>query len=176
MARGLDYYTGAIYEAVLVDEGREVGSIAAGGRYDDLVGMFNPKGNKIPCVGFSIGIERIFTIIEKKRSARDVDVFVCSVEGREGKGDLIIPRMKILSQLWSSGIRAEMSYKEKPRFVNQLEYCEKNNILIAILVGENEWKKGVVKIKSVFNREDKGVEVLIENMVNEVKKVIEQLN
>lgn len=68
LARGLDYYTGVIYEAVLV--GAEVGSVAGGGRYDDLVGMFEGKG-QVPCVGVSLGIERLFAIIE----AREVREF-----------------------------------------------------------------------------------------------------
>jgi histidyl-tRNA synthetase len=63
LARGLDYYSGAIYEAVLTDTDH-VGSIAAGGRYDRLVGMFLPSDKQIPAVGLSIGIERIFTIIQ----------------------------------------------------------------------------------------------------------------
>jgi histidyl-tRNA synthetase len=77
LARGLDYYTGVIYEAVLEkvdipsskeDEGVGVGSIAGGGRYDDLVGMFAQKNAKIPCVGFSIGVERVFSILRHKAS------------------------------------------------------------------------------------------------------------
>ena len=63
LARGLDYYTGLIYEAVLTDTDR-VGSIAGGGRYDGLVGMFS--GKDIPAIGVSIGIERVFTILEEK--------------------------------------------------------------------------------------------------------------
>lgn len=83
LARGLDYYTGVIYEAVLTQAGLApvstessngapteecvtVGSVAGGGRYDGLVGMFDPKGRKVPCVGVSIGIERIFSIMEQK--------------------------------------------------------------------------------------------------------------
>jgi histidyl-tRNA synthetase len=62
LARGLDYYTGLIYEAVLTDTDR-VGSIAGGGRYDGLVGMFS--GKDIPAIGVSIGIERVFSILEE---------------------------------------------------------------------------------------------------------------
>lgn len=64
LARGLDYYTGVIYEAVLTS-GENVGSISGGGRYDGLIGMFS--GKEVPSVGGSIGIERIFNILEKKR-------------------------------------------------------------------------------------------------------------
>jgi histidyl-tRNA synthetase len=63
LARGLDYYTGVIYEALLTDTDR-VGSISGGGRYDGLIGMFS--GKSIPSVGGSIGIERIFNILEEK--------------------------------------------------------------------------------------------------------------
>lgn len=63
LARGLDYYTGLIYEGVLLEEGK-VGSIAGGGRYDGLVGMFS--GTNIPAVGVSVGIERVFAILEEK--------------------------------------------------------------------------------------------------------------
>lgn len=76
LARGLDYYTGVIYEAVLEspsssssksDDTVGVGSIAGGGRYDELVGMFaQSKNSNIPCVGFSIGVERIFSILKQK--------------------------------------------------------------------------------------------------------------
>lgn len=66
LARGLDYYTGVIYEAVLTDGTSQVGSIAAGGRYDNLVGMFSASNAQTPCVGVSIGIERVFAIMEQR--------------------------------------------------------------------------------------------------------------
>ncbi|GMH87624.1 hypothetical protein TL16_g10917 [Triparma laevis f. inornata] len=68
LARGLDYYTGVIYEAVCVEEGVQVGSIGGGGRYDGLAGMFS--GEDVPCVGVSVGIERVFTLMEKKLKVR----------------------------------------------------------------------------------------------------------
>lgn len=76
LARGLDYYTGVIYEAVLMagqspkEEGT-VGSVAGGGRYDGLVGMFDPKKKTVPCVGLSFGIERLFAIQEQKQRAEN---------------------------------------------------------------------------------------------------------
>lgn len=68
-AAGLDYYTGVIYEAVLTDPSIGVGSIAAGGRYDNLVGMFTTGGTVVPCVGVSIGVERVLAIMENKMAA-----------------------------------------------------------------------------------------------------------
>ena len=85
LARGLDYYTGLIYEAVMTSECNvcsptrpkmsQVGSIAAGGRYDNLVGMFTTSDKQTPCVGISIGVERVFAIMEE--NAKAVYAFDC---------------------------------------------------------------------------------------------------
>jgi histidyl-tRNA synthetase len=66
LARGLDYYTGVIYEAVSMNGNTQVGSIGGGGRYDTLVSMFQDAGNVTPCVGVSVGIERVFTLMEQR--------------------------------------------------------------------------------------------------------------
>jgi len=66
LARGLDYYTGVIYEAVCMNGNTQVGSIGGGGRYDNLVSMFQEAGKVTPCVGVSIGIERVFTLMEER--------------------------------------------------------------------------------------------------------------
>ena len=66
LARGLDYYTGVIYEAVCMNGNTQVGSIGGGGRYDNLVSMFQEAGKITPCVGVSIGIERVFTLMEER--------------------------------------------------------------------------------------------------------------
>ena len=66
LARGLDYYTGVIYEAVCMNGNTQVGSIGGGGRYDNLVSMFQEAGKVTPCVGVSVGIERVFTLMEER--------------------------------------------------------------------------------------------------------------
>jgi histidyl-tRNA synthetase len=114
LARGLDYYTGLIYEAVLTDTDK-VGSIAGGGRYDGLVGMFSTS-KTIPAVGVSIGIERIFTILEDKAKG---DSSIRSVEtqiliAQIGK-NLTKERLKICSELWARGIKAETLYNDNPK-------------------------------------------------------------
>ena len=119
LARGLDYYTGVIYECILKSEQKEkkspengeeagtVGSVAAGGRYDNLVGMFDSKKKQVPCVGISIGVERIFSVIENKFAnegiktrTNEIEVYVASAH----KG-LHEKRLKILSDLWAQGIK-----------------------------------------------------------------------
>ncbi|XP_014309303.1 histidine--tRNA ligase, cytoplasmic isoform X2 [Myotis lucifugus] len=117
LARGLDYYTGVIYEAVLLqaaaqagEEPLGVGSVAAGGRYDGLVGMFDPKGRKVPCVGLSIGVERIFSIVEQRLEAleekvrtTETQVLVASAQKK-----LLEERLKLVSELWDAGIKVDV--------------------------------------------------------------------
>jgi len=176
LARGLDYYTGVIYEAVLTgdakdDAGEEirVGSVAGGGRYDGLVGMFDPKGRSVPCVGVSIGIERLFSIMEanmakKKEQIRtlDTDVYVISAQK-----NLTEERMKVVTELWNGDVRAEHSYKKNPKMLNQLQYCEENGIPLAVVLGTSEIEAGVVKIRNVASREE--VEVKRSEMIEAIK-------
>eukprot|EP00301_Raphidiophrys_heterophryoidea_P027526 c9697_g1_i2.p1 GENE.c9697_g1_i2~~c9697_g1_i2.p1 ORF type:complete len:550 (+),score=144.43 c9697_g1_i2:33-1652(+) len=145
LARGLDYYTGLIYEAVLTGTD-QVGSIAGGGRYDDLVGMYGKK--QVPCVGFSIGIERLFTILEenarKKNLIREspTDVVVVSI----GKG-MLAHRMTLLNELWAAGINAEQLCKRDPKPQHQLTFANDHNIPLACIIGEDELKAGLVQVK-----------------------------
>ena len=111
LARGLDYYTGLIYEAVLTDTDR-VGSIAGGGRYDKLVGMFS--GKDIPAIGVSVGIERVFSIFEEKLSATTRPIHTQVMVAQIGK-NLTTERLKILNELWAANIPAETEYKDTPK-------------------------------------------------------------
>jgi histidyl-tRNA synthetase len=113
LARGLDYYTGLIYEAVML-EGTQLGSIAGGGRYDTLVGMFSKT--PIPAIGVSIGIERMFSMLEEQAKknqdvrATETQVLVASI----GKG-MVPHRLKTVNALWAVGIKAETLYNDNPK-------------------------------------------------------------
>lgn len=154
LARGLDYYTGLIYEVVLKDDGIECGSIAAGGRYDTLVSLLadNPKF-QVPCVGISLGIERLLTIIEHKYANEikpcSTQVLVMSIGT-----NLTEQRMKILVQLWENGINAEHFYKNKTKLLSQIQYCEEYKIPYAIVFGNDEIERGTVKIRNIQTREE----------------------
>ncbi|XP_044772651.1 histidine--tRNA ligase, cytoplasmic isoform X4 [Neomonachus schauinslandi] len=177
LARGLDYYTGVIYEAVLLqtpvragEETLGVGSVAAGGRYDGLVGMFDPKGRKVPCVGLSIGVERIFSIVEQRLEAleekvrtTETQVLVASAQKK-----LLEERLKLVSELWDAGIKAELLYRKNPKLLNQLQYCEEAGIPLVAIIGEQELKDGVIKLRSVASREE--VDVRREDLVEEIKR------
>ncbi|XP_029816130.1 histidine--tRNA ligase, cytoplasmic [Manacus vitellinus] len=177
LARGLDYYTGVIFEAVLLQQENEhveelvgVGSVAGGGRYDGLVGMFDPKGRKVPCVGVSIGIERIFSILEQRLEASEekirtteTQVLVASAQKK-----LLEERLKLISELWDAGIKAEMLYKKNPKLLNQLQYCEDTGIPLVAIVGEQELKDGVIKLRIVATREE--VNIRRESLVEEIRR------
>lgn len=192
LARGLDYYTGAIYEAVVSgyahcaasvvpmgkedgedEEGGGVGSVAGGGRYDKLVGMFDSKGRDVPCVGVSIGIERIFSIMEMKAEMEkqmvrttETEVYVASAQK-----NLLHERIKLCRILWDSDIKTEISYKKNPRMLDQLQYCEDRGIPYALIIGGDELVKGVVKIRHIASREETEVprEELVGAMRNRLK-------
>ncbi|XP_052900105.1 histidine--tRNA ligase isoform X2 [Anopheles moucheti] len=171
LARGLDYYTGVIYEAVLLgsggnDEEITVGSVAGGGRYDNLVGMFNPKRKQVPCVGVSIGVERLFSIMESRTAAKtrtnETQVYVISAH----KG-LHLKRLEILNKLWAAGIKAEHPYKLNPKLLAQLQHCEEYQIPYAIVLGDGELSRGVVKLREIATRKEE--ELSLDKFIDEIK-------
>ncbi|ORZ36693.1 histidyl-tRNA synthetase [Catenaria anguillulae PL171] len=215
LARGLDYYTGVIFEAILLDElttaqiqgtaplkkdkkssskakddqdadndeNVGIGSIAAGGRYDELVGMFagtSKKGvsKKIPCVGLSVGVERVFSVLAKKQAretkASATQVLVMSV----GDG-LLAERMQVAKELWRAGIAAEFMYKKKPKPQQQFTMCDKEQIPYAVILGPDELAEGKVRIKDMRQKVEgdaaAGVVVLRDDMVAQVQERLAQL-
>jgi histidyl-tRNA synthetase len=151
-----------------------MGSIAAGGRYDNLVGMFDPKERCIPCVGFSIGVERIFSILEARAKqnptgirSNSVDVYVCSIGD-----DMLKERIRLCTELWQHKIKAEFSYKKNPRLVTQFEHCEKNGIPLAVIIGGDELLQGIVKIKRIQDRGDKGQPISRSEIIQELHRSI----
>ncbi|CAL8358446.1 unnamed protein product [Merluccius merluccius] len=179
LARGLDYYTGVIYEAVLTqagatpapdgEESPSVGSVAGGGRYDGLVGMFDPKGRTVPCVGVSIGIERIFSIMEKKAEAEKVRTTEIQVMVVSAQKNLLEERLKLVTELWNAGIKAEAMYKKDPKLLSQLQHCEESGIPLVAILGEQELKDGVVKLRTTATREE--VDVSRVDLVEEIRKM-----
>ncbi|KAL8752910.1 MAG: hypothetical protein Q9199_005413 [Rusavskia elegans] len=215
LARGLDYYTGLIYEVVTegsapdnttgqklqraakrdksneFEEDRSndpsvgVGSVAAGGRYDELVGMFSPKA-QIPCVGISFGVDRIFSItkarMEKLKNtaplrSNEVDVYVMAFGGKGFTG-MVRERMDVCKILWDAGIKAEFSYKLKPKLPAQFKAADVNGVPFAVILGEDEEKAGKVKIKELGlpegHPEKDGVMVNKADLVREVRSRLEK--
>jgi len=156
LARGLDYYTGLIYECVLLDNSLGVGSIAAGGRYDNLVGMFS--GQTTPCVGVSIGVERVFAIMERlmadgaaslDATGSKMQVLVASV----GTG-MLEERMRIAKELWAGGISAEFGMTDSKKLVKQLQDALERQIPYMVIIGAQEIATGVIKVKNMATKEE----------------------
>jgi histidyl-tRNA synthetase len=161
-----------------------VGSIAAGGRYDNLVGMFSGKNKKgvpnlqIPCVGVSIGVERVFSILMSKQKAEEIksnetEVYVIAV----GDG-LLKERMAIAKQLWDAGIKASYMFKNKPRLDKQFDVCEKEMIPLAVIIGKDELENGQVRIKDMRSKNETqggGATIQQADMINELKARLVQL-
>ena len=225
LARGLDYYTGVIYEVVTEgsappsastststssrhppsqskskkphatatdpDEDRSsdpaigVGSVAAGGRYDSLVGMFSGR-TQIPCVGISFGVDRIFSLTKSRSSPTtlalrpsEIDVYVMAFGGKGFTG-LLAERMSIARTLWDAGIKAEFAYKAKPKLPAQFKAAEANGVPFAVILGEDEQKAGQVRIKQLGLREGHpekdGVLIDVKALVQQVRSRLERLS
>jgi histidyl-tRNA synthetase len=207
LARGLDYYTGLIYEIVTEgsapktsqskskkpkneDEDRSndpsvgVGSVAAGGRYDELVGMFSGKST-VPCVGISFGVERIFSITKARMEAEgnkavrtnDVDVYVMAFGGKGFEG-LLPQRMEVAKRLWDAGIKAEFNWKVKPKLPAQFKAAETNGVPFALILGEEELKAGQCKLKEMGlpdgHPEKEGIAIEMEKLEEQVAERIER--
>lgn len=172
LARGLDYYTGIIFEAVFEQSAgtEHMGSVAGGGRYDNLVEMFDPNGHRVPCVGLSIGVERIFAMLEAQMAKNDTklrtihtDVYVASAH----RG-LHTQRMEIIAKLWDAGIRAEHPYRLHAKLLNQLQYCEKHDVPFAVILGGSELERGEVILRDVPSRKEDLVR--LDDLINEIQR------
>lgn len=167
LARGLDYYTGLIYEAVLVGESG-IGSVGGGGRYDGLIGMFSKR--PIPSVGMSIGIERLFMILEKKmaKSTRKghTEIFVATI----GK-NIYHEKLRLLNIFWENGIKCEGSYMANAKTDKQMKYVLENKIPFIIWIGESEIKEECVNFKNLYLKTEEKIKM--KDLVEVVKKNLE---
>jgi len=152
VVRGLGYYTGPVYEAELTFEIRDdkgqksqFGSVAGGGRYDDLVKRFT--GQEVPATGVSIGVDRLLAALrlKNKRASIASGPVVVTVMDRDRMADYQL----MASELRNAGIRAEVYLGNPKNFGNQLKYADIRNSPVAIIEGENEHESGVIQIKDL---------------------------
>jgi len=142
LARGLDYYTGLILEASLLNS--EVGSVIGGGRYDNLCESIST--HKVPCVGFSVGITRLCLNMGPTKTVKGV--FVGS-----SYGAVLHERLSILNELWDAGIPAETFSGRNSNFNKQMEFVRKNNFKFFILTGMSESERNAVVSVDLANGE-----------------------
>ncbi len=152
VVRGLGYYTGPVFEAELTFEitdekgnPRQFGSVAGGGRYDDLVKRFT--GQEVPATGISIGVDRLLAALRAKGRI-----------GREAAGPVVVTVMDrermaeyqaMAAELRNAGIRAEVYLGNPKNFGNQLKYADRRASPVAVIAGGDEFEKGVVQVKDL---------------------------
>ena len=153
VVRGLGYYTGPVYEAELTFEikdekgrVRQFGSVAGGGRYDDLVKRFT--GQAVPATGISIGVDRLLAALQAK-GRLSADTFGPVVVTVMDKGRMA-DYQSMVAELRGAGIRSEVYLGNPKNFGNQLKYADKRNSPVAIIEGGDEHEKGVVQIKDLI--------------------------
>jgi histidyl-tRNA synthetase len=145
VVRGLDYYTGTIYETTLAGA-PELGSICSGGRYDDLASYFTDT--KLPGVGISIGLTRLFSKLKEAGLLQPLprspaEVLVTTMDPRYLDKYFALGRV-----LREAGINTEV-YLETAKLGNQLTYADRKGFRVAIIAGENEFAKDAVQIKDL---------------------------
>jgi len=152
VVRGLGYYTGPIYEAeltfeILDDKGRkrQFGSVAGGGRYDDLVKRFT--GQEVPATGISIGVDRLLAALREKGrlSTQSYGPVIVTVMDRDRMADY----QTMVTELRNAGIRAEVYLGNPKNFGNQLKYADARNSPVAVIEGGDEKESGIVQIKDL---------------------------
>jgi len=149
IARGLDYYTGTVYETTMLDH-PEIGSICSGGRYDNLAEYYTDK--LLPGVGISIGLTRLFYVLNeqgmlsKDMNTAPADVLILPMT--EELGDAIA----LATRLRGEGIRVQL-YAEQKKFKQKMNYADKLGVPYVVFLGEDEIKEGVVACKDMVTGE-----------------------
>lgn len=176
LARGLDYYTGIIFEAVATspevgdDPAGTIGSVAGGGRYDTLIGMFH--GSDIPAVGFTVGVERIFAVLQRRAKVKDdpsrargrADAYIVSI----GVDNATV--LKCADRLWSAGISTTYCYRQKQSVKKQFADAEDLSAKVAVILGEKELAEGKVGLKIMATQ--KQLEVTQDQLTSVIKELL----
>ena len=149
IARGLDYYTGTVYETTLLDH-PEIGSVCSGGRYDNLAGYYTDK--QLPGVGISIGLTRLFYVLDEQgllnpelpTAPCDALVLPMGVEAA--------PAAALAQTLRSAGLRVQL-YGENKKFKQKMAYADKLGVKFAVLLGTDELEAGKCSVKNMVTGE-----------------------
>ena len=145
IARGLDYYTGTVYETTLLDH-PEIGSVCSGGRYDNLAGYYIEK--QLPGVGISIGLTRLFYVLDEQGllnpalPSAPADALVLPMGGDAA------PAIAVAEEIRTAGLRVQL-YCEQKKFKQKMAYANKLEVPFAVLLGEDEIAEGKCSVKNM---------------------------
>ena len=149
IARGLDYYTGTVYETEMTEH-PEIGSVCSGGRYDNLAEYYTDR--QLPGVGISIGLTRLFYVLQEQGLLSDEIVTApCDVLVIPMTGDLA-PAVSAATALRAAGVRTQL-YTEQKKFKAKMAYADKLGVPFVVLLGEDEIGEGVVSLKDMRSGE-----------------------
>jgi len=145
IARGLDYYTGTVYETVMLDH-PEIGSICSGGRYDNLAEYYTDR--QLPGVGISIGLTRLFYVLGEQGYLNDELLTApCDVLVLPMTEDLT-PAIALATKLRDTGLRVQL-YGEDKKFKAKMSYADKLGIPFVVFLGEDELSSGLISVKDM---------------------------
>ena len=153
IARGLDYYTGTVYETTMLDH-PEIGSICSGGRYDNLAEYYTDK--QLPGVGISIGLTRLFFVLEdqgylnNQMNTAPADALILPMT------EDLAPAIAAATTLRQAGIRAQL-YTEQKKFKQKMSYADRIGVPYVVFLGENEVRQGAVSIKDMSTGEQQTI-------------------
>jgi histidyl-tRNA synthetase len=155
LARGLDYYTGPIFETKLPDH-PHIGSLTGGGRYDTLIGMFT--GKDMPAVGTTLGLDRIYTAMQQLNLLEELKTSTEVLVGHFGEQTLHAS-LKLAAELRSHHINTEF-YPEQAKLKKQFAYCDKKNIPYMCIIGESELQENKIALKNMRTGEQKNLSLV----------------
>ena len=154
LARGLDYYTELIIEVEV--EGYTAGSVAGGGRYNELIGMFS--NSSLPAVGLAFGFDRVMEALEQfNLFPEEVKTSATRVLVTNFEEGLLEENLAVTSRLRSKNINTELYLNPKDKLEKQLKYADKKQIPYVIILGANELREGKVTVKNLQTREQKTI-------------------
>ena len=163
IARGLDYYTGTVYETFL-DDYRKLGSVCSGGRYENLAEYYTDK--KLPGVGISIGLSRFFYQIDKENILENENKSISKVLIVSMSKNEISYALDIANKLRDNGINTE-TFLEDKKLKAKFKYADKLHIPYVAVIGEEEVKTNTVTLKNMETGEQRNLD--IENLIEEIK-------
>src|SRR6185503_12567217 len=166
VVRGLDYYTGTIYETALVDY-PELGSICSGGRYDDLASYFTET--RLPGVGISIGLTRLFSKLKEAGLLQPLERTPAEVLVTTMDRQYLERYLKLAAALRAAGVNTEV-YLEPAKLGSQLTYADRKGFRLALIAGETEFAKNVVQIKNLATKTAR--DVPLEDVVPAVRETL----
>ena len=170
IARGLDYYTGTVYETTMTDH-PEIGSVCSGGRYDNLAGYYTDK--QLPGVGISIGLTRLFYVLNEQgllsgeTVTAPADVLIIPMTQELGHA------VSLATTFRSAGIRTQL-YSEQKKFKAKMNYADKLGVPFVVFVGEDEIAQNRVSLKDMQTGQQ--VTVTAEEAISAVRETVERKN